>query len=413
VRRRRARLLDKLKGRFQNEFSDLRARDQNLKNLAASQQGDSEISTDDAAEAFLTLEGITKCFGSFKAVDDLNLAIRHGEVFALLGPSGCGKTTALRQIAGLDQPDAGVIRLRDTVLVSPADDVFVPPQHRNMGMVFQSYAIWPHLSVFEIIAYPLRVRRWAEADIDKAVREIIGQVGLSGMEERSSQTLSGGQQQRVALARALVYRPDVLLLDEPFSNLDVKLREQMRVELKLLQREVGVTVILVTHDQVEALSLSDRVAVMREGRVEQVGTPSQLYDEPASPFVRDFIGQTTSFPVRFQGAAAGGGFTAALPEGAGTLTCGRSRLDGTATDETVLACVRPERIKVSPAEGPPGANEVAATVKALLYHGDRYECWLMLAGREVMIFAPREPWIREGGTVHLQFPSEALSLWPR
>jgi iron(III) transport system ATP-binding protein len=204
-------------------------------------------------------------------VDDLSLTIRRGEVFGLLGPSGCGKSTTLRQIAGLDSPDTGVIMLRDTVLVSPADDIFVPPQRRNMGMVFQSYAIWPHLSVYEIVAYPLRVRRWSEEDIDAAVREIIGQVGLAGMEERSSQTLSGGQQQRVALARALVYRPDVLLLDEPFSNLDVKLREQMRVELKLLQREVGVTVILVTHDQVEALSRGDARGQSGSGR-HAVGT---------------------------------------------------------------------------------------------------------------------------------------------
>ncbi len=377
------------------------------------QPREATISTDQTAEAFLALEGITKCFGSFKAVDNLSLEIRHGEVFALLGPSGCGKSTTLRQIAGLDQPDAGVIRLRDTILVSTADDIFVPPQRRNMGMVFQSYAIWPHLSVFEIIAYPLRVRRWAEAEIDAAVREIIAQVGLTGMEERSSQTLSGGQQQRVALARALVYRPDVLLLDEPFSNLDVKLREQMRVELKLLQREVGVTVILVTHDQVEALSLSDRVAVMREGRVEQVGTPAELYEEPASPFVRDFIGQTTCLRGRLTGAAADGGFTVELGRGAGALVCGHSRLNGQAPDGAVLACVRPERVRVSPAEGALGANEVAGTVKALLYHGDRYECWLTLGGEEVMIYAPREPWLHEGGAVHLHFPAEALSLWPR
>ena len=333
-------------------------------------------------------------------------------MFALLGPSGCGKTTTLRQIAGLDQPDEGVIRLRDTVLVSTAENIFVPPQKRNMGMVFQSYAIWPHLSVFEIIAYPLRVRRRPDDEIDQAVGQIIHQVGLSGMEERSSRTLSGGQQQRVALARALVYKPDVLLLDEPFSNLDVKLREQMRVELKLLQREVGVTVILVTHDQVEALTLSDRVAVMRDGRVEQVGTPLELYEEPGTPFVRDFIGQTTTFTVQIQGTADGDGIQVAIGENGGSLISRRSRLDGAGGRQSVLACVRPERITVRPASGALGENEVKATVKALLYHGERYECWLTLGGQEIMIFAPREAWLRDGEAVYLHMPGEALTLWP-
>jgi ABC-type Fe3+/spermidine/putrescine transport system ATPase subunit len=369
------------------------------------------ISTESTAESFLALDGITKRFGSFKAVDNLSLDIRHGEVFALLGPSGCGKTTTLRQIAGLDQPDEGVIRLRDTVLVSTAENIFVPPQKRNMGMVFQSYAIWPHLSVFEIIAYPLRVRHRPNDEIDEAVGQIIQQVGLAGMEARSSRTLSGGQQQRVALARALVYKPDVLLLDEPFSNLDVKLREQMRVELKLLQREVGVSVILVTHDQVEALTLSDRVAVMRDGRVEQVGTPLELYEEPGTPFVRDFIGQTTTFTAQIE-STDGDAIKVTIGEGGGSLVSRRSRLDGAGAAEAVLACVRPERITVRPASGASKENEVRATVKALLYHGERYECWLTLGGQEIMIFAPREPWLREGEAVYLHVPGEALTLWP-
>jgi ABC-type Fe3+/spermidine/putrescine transport system ATPase subunit len=341
------------------------------------------------------------------------LEIHPGEVFALLGPSGCGKSTTLRQIAGLDQPDEGSIRLRDTVLVSPKDDVFVPPQKRNMGMVFQSYAIWPHLSVFEIIAYPLRVRRQPNEKINQAVRQIIGDVGLAGMEDRSSQTLSGGQQQRVALARALVYKPDVLLLDEPFSNLDVKLREQMRVELKMLQREVGVSVILVTHDQVEALSLSDRIAVMKEGRVEQVGTPLNLYEDPKTPFVRDFIGQTTTFAAHITGEGADGGIEIRVGENGGTLKSRRSRLEGTGSTPEVFACTRPERITVRPSSDGLEENELQARGKALLYHGDRYECWLDLGGEEIMIYAPREDWLQEGGDVRLHFPSEALTLWPK
>ncbi len=379
---------------------------------AKRRHGEAAIQTQSDAEAFLDLEGISKYFGDFKAVDDLTLHIRHGEVFALLGPSGCGKTTTLRQIAGLDQPNTGVIRLRGKPLVSVADDIFVPPQKRNMGMVFQSYAIWPHLTVFEIVAYPLRVRRAPEPEINAAVRAIIRQVGLEGMEERSSQTLSGGQQQRVALARSLVYRPEVLLLDEPFSNLDVKLREQMRIELKLLQRQVGVTVIFVTHDQVEALTLADRIAVMNHGRIEQVGTPLEMYEQPATPFVRDFIGQSTKFTARVKSVGANG--TAEIHIGAGEVP-----LVGTARDrdrlevgQSVIACVRPEMISVRCAEGVLGENEAEATLKALLYHGDRFECHLALAGEEIMIFAPRAEWLKEGGNVYLQFPKEALTLWP-
>ncbi|MGE0651502.1 MAG: ABC transporter ATP-binding protein, partial [Alphaproteobacteria bacterium] len=249
------------------------------------------------ASPFLGLAHISKLFGSFRAVDDLSLDVVEGEVYALLGPSGCGKSTTLRQIAGLDSPDTGTITLCGNVLFSAADGIYVPPQRRNMGMVFQSYAIWPHLTVGETVAYPLRLRRVPGAEVEQAVHDILAQVGLDGFADRPSTTLSGGQQQRVALARALVYKPDVLLLDEPFSNLDVKLREQMRVELKQLQRQVGVTVILVTHDQSEALSLADRVAVMNAGRIEQVGEPVELYENPVSPFVRDFIGLSTCFDV--------------------------------------------------------------------------------------------------------------------
>ena len=381
-------------------------------NGRSSQQGEATISTDNAAGAFLALDGISKYFGKFKAVDNLSLDIRHGEVFALLGPSGCGKTTTLRQIAGLDQPDEGEIRLRDTVLVSAAQNIFVPPQKRNMGMVFQSYAIWPHLSIFEIIAYPLRVRHQPGDEIDRAVTQIIRQVGLEGMEERSSRTLSGGQQQRVALARALVYKPDVLLLDEPFSNLDVKLREQMRIELKMLQREVGVSVVVVTHDQVEALTLSDRVAVMRNGRVEQVGAPFELYEEPGTPFVRDFIGQTTTFAAQIEGTAGGDGIKVEIAGNGGSLIARRSRLDGAGRAQAVLASVRPERITVRRASGALGDNEVEAKVTALLYHGERYECWLALGSEEVVVFAPREAWVAEGAAVYLQIPAEALTLWP-
>src|SRR5207244_1944821 len=214
------------------------------------------------------------------------------EIFTLLGPSGCGKTTTLRLVAGLEHPDAGEIALRGRVVASVSRRVFVAPHKRNLGMVFQSYAIWPHMNVFENVAYPLRLRGVKRSVVAEKVTRVLHLVGLAGRDERGATLMSGGQMQRLALCRALVYEPDLLLLDEPFSNLDAKLREQMRVELKVLQRRLGVTVLFVTHDQIEALSLSDRVAVMQSGRVEQVGAPRALYERPASAFVRDFLGQT-------------------------------------------------------------------------------------------------------------------------
>ena len=258
------------------------------------------VSESDEKETILRLEGINKFFASHKAVDDLSLEIKEGEIFTLLGPSGCGKTTTLRQIAGLEQPDGGKIFFRDQLLVSPLEKMNVPTHKRKMGMVFQSYAIWPHLTVFETVAYPLRARKVKNPEIQKRVMDTLELVGLKGMENRQGPALSGGQQQRVALARALIYEPSILLLDEPFSNLDVKLREQMRVELKLLQRRVGVTVILVTHDQLEALSLSDRIAIMNQGKVEQVGTPKELYEKPRSAFVRDFVGKCITLDAEIE-----------------------------------------------------------------------------------------------------------------
>src|SRR5438034_3148222 len=227
----------------------------------------------------LRLDGVTKVFGAVRALDGASLEVERGEIFTLLGPSGCGKTTTLRLVAGLEHPDAGEIALRGRIVASVPRRVFVAPHKRNLGMVFQSYAIWPHMNVFENVAYPLRLRGVKRSVVAEKVTRVLDLVGLAGLDERGATLLSGGQMQRLALCRALVYEPDLLLLDEPFSNLDAKLREQMRVELKVLQRRLGVTVLFVTHDQIEALSLSDRIAVMHRGRVEQVGPPRCLYEE--------------------------------------------------------------------------------------------------------------------------------------
>jgi ABC-type Fe3+/spermidine/putrescine transport system ATPase subunit len=316
----------------------------------------------------LRLEDVTKLFGTARAVDGSTLEIKRGETFTLLGPSGCGKTTTLRMVGGLERPDAGRIVYQDQVVADPARNVFVPPHRRNMGMVFQSYAIWPHMTVAKNVAYPLRLRGIPVEQQRERVERILALVGLDGLGERPATMLSGGQQQRVALARALVYEPDLLLLDEPFSNLDAKLRNQMRIEVRLLQRRLGITVLFVTHDQIEALTLSDRIAVMNAGRIEQIGTPAELYDRPASPFVRDFLGQTVTI--------------------AGQV-------------------VRPEQVVVDAAPGAvsdEGAS-VRATIEALLFAGERFEARLVLDGGEPMLLPlPRNVTWSEGQTVVLRLP---------
>lgn len=357
-----------------------------------------------AGDGFLKLSGVSRVFGRFRAVDNLSLSIARGEIFSLLGPSGCGKSTTLRLIAGLDQPDGGEITLNGTVLYSVARGTFVPTQKRNMGMVFQSYAIWPHLSVFDTVAYPLAVRKVPRATIAEKVTAMLRLVGLEGYETRLAPMLSGGQQQRVALARALVYEPDVLLLDEPFSNLDVQLREQMRLELKLLQKRVGVTVILVTHDQHEALSLSHRIAVMQGGRVEQLATPYELYERPVKPFVRDFIGAS----LKLTGKRVAEG---AIALSDGTLIEGKVIGAAAAVGAPTLASIRPEAIKVGDGDS---ANTITATITTLLFVGDRYECMLEIAGAEVPTFLPRvsgRPYV-EGERIHLYLPPESVTLWP-
>ncbi len=236
-----------------------------------------------------TVSHLSKFFAGKAAVDDISLSIAEGEFVVFLGPSGCGKTTTLRMIAGLEVPDRGTISLNGRIVSAPEQKLFVRPEHRGIGMVFQSYAVWPHMTVFENVAYPLRVRRMKSAQIQAKVEEVLGIVGLAGEIQRPATALSGGQMQRVALARALVYDPSLLLFDEPLSNLDLKLRERLRVELKELQRRTGITSIYVTHDQGEAVELGDRIVVMEGGKIVQIATPAELYQRPQTRFVAEFI----------------------------------------------------------------------------------------------------------------------------
>ncbi|EEB74751.1 ABC transporter ATP-binding protein [Thermococcus sp. AM4] len=246
--------------------------------------------------AEVVLKGVWKQFGEVTAVRDMNLHVRDGEFMILLGPSGCGKTTTLRMIAGLEEPTKGRIFIGGQLVADPEKGIFVPPKDRDIAMVFQSYALYPHMTVYDNIAFPLKLRRVPRQEIDQRVREVAEMLGLAGLLNRKPRELSGGQRQRVALGRAIVRKPKVFLMDEPLSNLDAKLRVRMRAELKKLQRQLGVTTIYVTHDQVEAMTMGDRIAVINQGVLQQVGTPEEVYNKPANTFVAGFIG---SPPMNF------------------------------------------------------------------------------------------------------------------
>ncbi|MDD4479781.1 MAG: ABC transporter ATP-binding protein, partial [Mesotoga sp.] len=238
----------------------------------------------------VVLKGLSKSFGEVNVVNNIDLEINDREFLSFLGPSGCGKTTTLRMIAGFDMPTTGEIFIGERLVSSVDKKIFVPPEERNVGMVFQNYAVWPHMDVFKNVAYPLKIKKTGADEMKERVLKVLSMVKLTGMEKRYPHQLSGGQQQRVALARALVMEPDVMLLDEPLSNLDAKLREEMRFEIKDIQRRIGVTIIYVTHDQAEAMAMSDRILLLHNARVQQLGTPRDLYERPENQFVADFIG---------------------------------------------------------------------------------------------------------------------------
>ena len=250
----------------------------------------------------IKVEGIAKSYGKHQVHNDLTLSINKGECFTLLGPSGCGKTVLLRLIAGFETPDSGRISIDGTVVSDPAAGINIPPDSRGLGVVFQDYAVWPHLSVFDNVGFPLKIAKQSKAEMKDRVMETIELVGMNGLEKRLPSELSGGQQQRVALARALVANPSLMLLDEPLTNLDANLREEMRFEIKELQRKLNITILYVTHDQEIALAISDRMAIMdEEGRIRQTGNPWEIFEQPADPFVFNFMGIANFVPVRHEG----------------------------------------------------------------------------------------------------------------
>lgn len=330
-------------------------------------------------EAFVEFRSVSKTYdGRTMAVDGLNLAIGKGEFLTLLGPSGSGKTTALMMLAGFETPTSGEILLAGRSLAR------LPPHRRNMGVVFQSYALFPHMTVAENIAFPLTVRRLPSAQVRERVERALQLVQLSGFGDRRPAELSGGQQQRVALARAIIFDPDVILMDEPLGALDKQLREQLQLEIKHIQQQLGVTVVYVTHDQSEALTMSDRIAVFDRGRIRQLASPREIYEEPANDFVAQFVGQNN----RLEGTIAAVESEHCTVRMQGDLIV-RARLAGTAAPgDRVSVCVRPERILLEPQPDVP--NVFDARVEDLIYHGDHVRVRLALkGGSSVMLKADR------------------------
>jgi putative spermidine/putrescine transport system ATP-binding protein len=335
--------------------------------------------------SFLVLQGLTKRFGESVAVDHLSLSVDKGEFVSLLGPSGCGKTTTLQMIAGFVEPTSGAIHLggRDLTRIKPAA--------RGLGIVFQSYALFPHMTAAENVAFGLEMRGVPRADRVKRVSEALALVGLAGLSDRHPRRMSGGQQQRVALARALVIRPDMLLLDEPLSNLDAKLREEMQVELREIQRTVGTTTILVTHDQAEAMALSDRIIVMNRGRVEQIAAPAEVYSRPATAFVASFLGKTNRLRVSVLN---------------GTARIGDCRWSvSAAADGECEVGVRPERVTFSDAG-------LAGKVKARLFQGDHWLLQIATEAGPMLVIAPNDGRAMpdEDASVHLAWRADDMNF---
>jgi spermidine/putrescine transport system ATP-binding protein len=348
------------------------------------------------------LVDLVKRFGDFMAVAGLNLEMPQGEFFSLLGPSGCGKTTTLRMIAGFEKPSEGQI------LLDGVDMAQTPPHKRNVNTVFQSYALFPHLSVEENVAFGLRYKNATKAETKDRVGNALELVALTGFEKRRPNQLSGGQQQRVALARALILNPAVLLLDEPLGALDAKLRKRLQIELKALQEEVGITFIYVTHDQEEALTMSDRIAVMSQGRVEQVGPPKEIYEEPATAYVADFLGVSNLMDASADGMGEQNRCRVRLGEA--VLAAGAGEPDARGP---VKMTIRPERVRLEP-QGTTGENRVPGMVERVVYVGATTQVIIRLApGEQIQALMKNEggelPY-QQGTPVSVHLPPEALRV---
>jgi spermidine/putrescine transport system ATP-binding protein len=347
---------------------------------------------------------LKKQFAEVTAVESLDLHIAGGEFFSLLGPSGCGKTTTLRMIAGFEQPSSG------RILLDGADVAYTPPHKRNVNTVFQNYALFPHLNVFDNVAFGLRRAKRPKDEIRQRVGQALELVQLTGFERRRSSQLSGGQQQRVALARALVLNPTVLLLDEPLGALDAKLRKALQIELKTLQQEVGITFLYVTHDQEEALTMSDRLAVMNQGRVEQIGAPRDVYEDPETLFVADFLGVSNLMEATARGETDG---CCRVELGRFELDAGSGKVDVTGPAKLVI---RPERVELEPHEASSGPNRLPGMVERIVYVGSAVQVLVRVATGETLQALVTNtgqslPY-QQGTPVQLHLPVEALRVLP-
>jgi len=343
--------------------------------------------------AHVRLHAVTKRFGQTIAVDGVSLEVPEGSFTTLLGPSGCGKTTLLRMVAGFHHPDAGDVFVRDTRITD------VPAHRRNTAMVFQEYALFPHMTVLENVGYGLRMRGVARSEQERRVAQVLSLVGLSGQQQKFPHQLSGGQQQRVALARALVVEPEVLLLDEPLSNLDAKLRVRVRTEIRQLQQQLRKTVIYVTHDQEEALAISDRIAVMEHGRIQQIGTPLEIYHHPANRFVADFVGLANFLDgeVSASGQVRAGEVTLAVP-------------DGPSPGTRVTVVLRPEAIRLHARPPQDGPNILQGRVTTASFLGTLARYWVAAAGRTWIVDVPAPGEGVLSGEVFLEIPRERIHL---
>jgi iron(III) transport system ATP-binding protein len=346
------------------------------------------------AMASLELDKLTKRYPGVVAVDAIDLSVRHGEFVCLLGPSGCGKTTTLRMIAGFLEPDAGEIRVGGKT-VSSAGSV-VPPERRNMSMIFQSYAVWPHMTVRDNVGYALKMKKLALAEKQTTVDALLKAAKLTDQGERYPAELSGGQQQRVALARALAAKPDILLMDEPLSNLDANLRVEMRYEIRRLHDAFQYTSVYVTHDQIEAMTMADRIVVMNAGRIEQIGTPEEVYDRPESEFVARFIGGSNLIRVQHVGGSM-------VEIDGRRLTIGHGRFAG--PGKTMTVCVKTHDLELLP-EAPGGANVLPGVVRSQSYLGSHRD-YIVDIGQELLIAAPARLDLPAGSRVGVRFDPES------
>jgi ABC-type Fe3+/spermidine/putrescine transport system ATPase subunit len=359
--------------------------------------------------AALSVDRLTKSFGAVAAVNGVSFTVEAGEFISLLGPSGCGKTTTLRCIAGFEHPNSGRITLDGQVLADPERGIFVPPNKRHFGMVFQSYAVWPHMTVFENVAYPLRVKsRFSRSEVQERVNDKLRTVGLVGLEARYPSQLSGGQQQRVALARALTMEPRALLFDEPLSNLDAKLRERMRFELIEIQSKLGIPAVYVTHDQAEAMVMSRRIIVMERGNIAQMGSPDEIYARPNTRFVADFIGLSNFIEAEV---------LANIGHNAWKVRCSFGEIhcagdEALRIGEPVLLVVRPERVQIAatPFSGP---NAFPAQLRNRYFLGPHIECFLALGGGVILRAQTDANMGDIGGALHIRVAPEDCRVVPR